>query len=107
MSLTRIAISSATLGSFFSRSTSPRSFGRAPGGSWVVTVCVNAVLPGTTRDVLVLDDVPGGLEPFGRRGDVVGEGAIPALDERDAPVLLPVVADAVGDRPPPFQAAAS
>ena len=44
---------------------------------------------GDDRDVLMLDDIPGGLEPFGRRGDVVGEGAIPSLDERDGPDSSP------------------
>ena len=55
----------------------------------------------------MLDDVAGGLEPFARRGDVVSEGAIPALDERDVSVLLPVGADSTGDRFATLQAARS
>ena len=52
----------------------------------------------------MLDDIPGGLEPFGRRTDVGGEGAIPSLDERDGRIFIPVGADAVGDRSPAFEA---
>ena len=61
---------------------------------------------GEDRAVLMLDDVTRGLEPFAWPDAVVGEGAIPSLDERDAPVLFPVGADAIGDRFPALQAAA-
>ena len=70
-----------------------------------MTVWVKAVLPGMTETFSCWTMFPAAWSHSPGRGDVVGEGAIPALDERDAPVLLPVGADAVGDRLPPLQAA--